>query len=92
MHLGVVLARLSKHVDDTSARRHLMTRPILNYCGHLHSRAGLEFLLAVAVLAKFVYMMNGEHVVAKRLEVAGLVFRLSHRLAADLVSAVALSV
>ena len=87
MHLGVVLARLSEHVHDVAARRKLAARPVIHDSCHLHSRTDLQFLPAVLSCDKqSVYCIE---VTADRLDVACLVLRFCHRLALDIVSAVA---
>ena len=88
MHFGIILTRFSKHVDDMSARAHLVTRPVIDHSRHLHARAHLHLLLSVAVLAEFEHPVDGIHVISERLEVSGLILLLLHRTVADLLSAI----
>ena len=92
MHLGVVLARLSEHIDDMSARAHLMARPVIHDRSDLHARTGLQLLTSVSVLSELEHLMDRILFVSQRLEVSGLVLRFCSRLAPDLMSAVALPV
>ena len=92
VHLGIILTRLSEHINDVSARAHLVARPVVYHSRHLHARAHLHLLLAVAVLSEFEHPVDGIHVITKRLKEACLILLLLHRTVAYLLSAVALLV
>ena len=89
MHLGVVLAGLSEHIDDVAARGRLAARPVVHDGGDLHARAGLQLLPAISVLTKFIHLMDRIFIISQRLEPAGVVLRLRERLTLDIVPAVA---
>ena len=76
MHFGVVLARLSEHVDNMSARGHLASWPVVNDRSDLHSRTHLQLLTSVSILSELVHPMDGILVVSQRLEVSGIILLL----------------
>ena len=89
MHLGVVLAGLSEHIDDVAARGRLAARPVVHDGSNLHARAGLQFLPAISVLTKFIHLVDRIFIISQRLEPACVVLRLRERLSLDVVPAVA---
>ena len=89
MHFGIILTRFSEDVDNASARAHLVARPVIDNCRHLHARTNLHLLLSVSILAKLEHSMDCIHVVTKRLEISCLILLLLDRTVADLLPAIA---